>query len=104
MAYRYPTEAGHGRIVVHLLNPPGATLGAPGSFGRGGAAPDFPPPAQNVRVHLQLPAGWTATSATAINAATLENTGIPVTGATLDLAVPEVSIWSVVVIDCEVAQ
>ena len=104
MAYRYPTEAGHGRIVVHLLNPPGDTLGAPGSFGRGGAAPAFPPPVQNVRVHLQLPSGWTATSATAIDAATLVNTGVPAVGARLDLAVPAVDIWSVVVIDCEVAQ
>ena len=93
MAYRYTLGAGRGRIIVPVLNPPSANFGA---------NKDFPAPLSSVQVQVALPAGWRAASASAIDAATLGVTPLPVTPDRAAFTVPQVALWSVVVIDCEV--
>ena len=99
MAYRYSLGAGRGRIIAPVINPPtDANLGA----GR-----DFPPPLPGARVQVSLPAGWRATSACAIDATTLQVTPLPVPSAQaarVNITLPPVTLWSVVVVDCEVNQ
>ena len=93
MAYRYALGDGRGRIVVPLINPPAANFGV---------GQEFPAPLPQVRVHVALPDGWRASSASAIDAATLNVTPLPVTADRVEVTVPPVTLWSVVVIDCEV--
>jgi hypothetical protein len=97
-AYRYQLAPGRGRAVVHLFNPPaGPKMGAEPRAA-------FPDPIANVKVKLSLPQGWQATSGTVIDAGTLQTKPVPVSGGAVDVAVPSLAIWSVLVVDCKTAE
>jgi hypothetical protein len=93
-----PIDKKHRQIIVHLINPP-----ARPTVGEGKKPEDVPAPVRNVEVRLRAEAikGWTVSRATRLSPEPLLKEGVPVRpeGAGGAMTVPEVALWTILVID-----
>jgi len=98
--FERPVDATHKQWVIQLINPP-----AKPTVGEGKKKGDLPQPAKDVAVKL-LPGAlteWKVTRATRLSPepALREPLSVTMADGVCTITVPEVAIWSILVIDCE---
>lgn len=99
--FERPIDATHTQLIIHLINPP-----AKPTVGEGKKKEDLPPPVKNVTVKLLPDAlkGGKALRAMRLSPEPAVSEAVPVNAApdgSCTLAIPDVAIWNILVIDCE---
>jgi hypothetical protein len=95
-----PIDKKHKQLIIHLINPP-----ARPTVGEGSKPEDVPPPLKNVEVRI-FPAlldGWTPVRATRMSPEPAVREAVPVapTEAVYKITMPEVALWTILVVDLE---
>jgi hypothetical protein len=96
--FERPVDATHRQLIIHLINPP-----AHPTVGVSLKPEDMPPPLQNIAVQI-LPAGlegWTPVRATRLSPEPALREAVPLAagGGVYKCTVPEVDLWTILVID-----
>ena len=99
--FERPSDATHRQLIIHLVNPP-----AKETVGEGKKKEDLPAPAKDIAVKL-LPEAfkdWTPVRAMRLSPEPALKEAVPMAAAAdgaRTLAIPEVAIWNILVIECE---